>query len=331
MVAIGSIQLNSPLVLAPMAGATNPPFRKLCREMGAGMVVTEMVSARGIVNDDRKTWSLVDIQPDEHPVSVQLFGCEPDELAEAARKVAEAGADAVDVNMGCPMKKVVRTGRGAALLKDPSRVEAIARAMSSAVDIPVTAKIRAGWEDANAVDVGKALESGGAAAVAIHGRTRSDMYDHHVDLDAIAELHAAVNIPVIGNGDVRDRASHDRMRSTGCDAVMVARGCLGRPWIFADLVAHLDGDVSPVAPGPDEVEAIVLRHLALYVDAFGEHRTCLEFRKHALWYFRGGAGEQAVRSRMRGMTSVDAVRDAVSAGVDALRTAESLAPNGTNG
>lgn len=309
-----------------MAGATNPPFRKLCRELGAGLVVTEMVSAKGIVNDDPKTWSYVDLQPDEHPVAVQLFGCDPHELAEAARKIEAVGADAVDVNMGCPMKKVVRTGRGAALLKEPSKIEAIARAMTDAVSIPVTAKIRAGWEDANAVDVGKALENGGAAGVTIHGRTRSDMYEHHVDLDAIADLKQAVGITVIGNGDVRDRASCDRMfKATGCDAVMVARGCLGNPWIFEELRTHLAGEDRSVDRSPEAVRAMVFRHLALYVASFGERRTCLEFRKHALWYFRDTPGYAVLRQHMRKMDSADAIREAVDAAVRALATAEEAA------
>lgn len=325
MTALGNIPLDPPLVLAPMAGATNPPFRKLCRELGAGLVVTEMVSAKGIVNDDPKTWSYVDLQPDEHPVSVQLFGCEPDELAEAARKIEAVGADSVDVNMGCPMKKVVRTGRGAALLKEPGKIEAIMRAMSDAVSIPVTAKIRAGWEDANAVDVGKALEAGGAAGVTIHGRTRSDMYEHHVDLDAIAALKDAVSIAVIGNGDVRDRESCDRMFATGCDAVMVARGCLGNPWIFAELNAHLRGDTATVDRGPNAMREMVTRHLDLYVESFGEPRTCLEFRKHAIWYFKDTAGRDVLRSRMRKLTSRAAIADAIEAAVQAIETAEQTA------
>ncbi len=315
---LGNIPLDPPLVLAPMAGATNPPFRKLCRELGAGLVVTEMVSAKGIVSNDVKTWSYVDIRPDEHPVSVQLFGCEPDELAEAARRIEAVGADSVDVNMGCPMKKVTRTGRGAALLQDPGKVERIMRAMTDAVRIPVTAKIRAGWEDANAVDVGHALEAGGAAGVTIHGRTRSDMYERHVDLDAIAELKAAVGIAVIGNGDVRDRDSCDRMFATGVDAVMIARGCLGNPWIFEDLRAHLAGAPAPSERTPEAIRVMVLRHLALYIESFGEHRTCLEFRKHALWYFKGTDGLPVLRSRMRGMDSAAAIRDAVEAAVQAL-------------
>ena len=319
MVRLGTLQFDTPLVLAPMAGATNAPYRKLCVEQGAGLVVTEMVSAKGIINDDPKTWSLVDIQPDEHPVAVQLFGCDPAELAEAAQRMEAMGADAVDVNMGCPMQKVVKTGRGAALLKDPNKIEAIARAMSDAVSIPVTAKIRAGWEDANAVEVGRALEQGGAAGVTIHGRTRSDMYEHHVDLEIIRELKAAVGITVIANGDVKDRASCARMfETTGCDAVMIARGCLGNPWIFADLKAFLRDDAQPAARQPDDIGRMVHRHLELYVDSFGDRRTCLEFRKHALWYFRDTPGRDVLRARMNRMTEIDAVREAIDAAVASL-------------
>jgi nifR3 family TIM-barrel protein len=284
------------------------------------MVVTEMVSAKGIVADDPKTWSLVDILPDEHPVAVQLYGCEPNELAEAARRIEAVGADSIDVNMGCPMKKVVRTGRGAALLRDPHKVEAIVRAMTTAVDIPVTAKIRAGWEDANAVDVGRALENGGAAGVTIHGRTRSEMYNDHVDLDVIAELKHAVGITVIGNGDVRDIASCDRMfERTGCDAVMVARGCLGNPWLFTELAGHLRGQPVTIDRSPDAIRAVVRRHLALYVEFYGARRTCLEFRKHALWYFKNTPGHAVLRRLLARLETIDAVESAIDQATVALR------------
>lgn len=305
-----------------MAGATNPPFRLLCREQGASLVVTEMVSAKGIVHDDPKTWSLVDVQPQEHPVAVQLFGCEPDELAEAARRIEEVGADAVDVNMGCPMKKVVRTGRGAALLQNPPKIERIMRAMSDAVSIPVTAKIRAGWETSNAVDVGRAIEAGGGAGLAIHGRTRTDMYNHHVDLDVIAEVSDAVDIAVIGNGDVRDLASYDRMMATGCDAVMVARGCLGNPWLFAELAAHARGESWVADRSAEGRRAMMHRHIDLYVHHLGARRTCLEFRKHALWYVRGTDGEQPLRALLRGLERVEDVKAAVDAACDAIAVGE---------
>lgn len=315
---LGALTFDSPLVLAPMAGATNPPFRLLCREQGAGLVVTEMVSAKGIVSDDPKTWSLVDVQPDEHPVAVQLFGCEPDELAEAARRIEAVGADAVDVNMGCPMKKVVRTGRGAALLQDPPKVERIMRAMSDAVAIPVTAKIRAGWEASNAVEVARAIEGGGGAGLAIHGRTRSDMYNHHVDLDVIADVAAAVDIAVIGNGDVRDLESYDRMMATGCDAAMVARGCLGNPWLFAELAAHARGERHEADRSAEGRRRMMHRHVDLYVAHLGARRTCLEFRKHALWYVRGTAGEEPLRARLRGLERVEDVKAAIDAACDAM-------------
>ena len=315
---LGPLNIDSPLVLAPMAAVTNAAYRALCREQGAGLVVTEMVSARGVVAGDERTWRFVDLQPGESPVAVQLFGCDPDLLAEAARRVVERGADAVDVNMGCPMKKVVRTGRGAALLREPAKIEAIMRAMSDAVDVPVTAKIRAGWETSNAVDVARAIEAGGGAGVAIHGRTRSDMYEHHVDLDVIAEVVDAVDITVIGNGDIRDVPSAARMRDTGCQGLMVARGCLGNPWIFAELTAWLDGRDETVERTPDRVLGMMLRHFDLYVQAFGETKSCLDFRKHALWYLKGTPGEAVLRRRMRGLDSVEAVRTALTDACAAL-------------
>jgi nifR3 family TIM-barrel protein len=319
---IGTIVVDPPIVLAPMAAVTNPPYRKLCREQGAGLVVTEMASARGIVDGDRKTWSLVDIQPDEHPIAVQLFGADPEELARAAVQVVDVGADVVDVNMGCPMKKVVRTGRGAALLRDPARVEAIVSAMTEAVSVPVTAKIRAGWDDANAVEVARALESGGASAVTIHGRTRSDLYAHHADLDVIADVKRSVGITVIGNGDVCDVASCDRMfERTGCDAVMVARGCLGNPWLFAELRAHLAGTRADVDRSPHGVRQMVLRHLALYAESLGPQRAALEFRKHALWYFKGSPAEPAFRALLPTLTTLEHLYEAVDTACAALRPA----------
>jgi nifR3 family TIM-barrel protein len=322
---LGSLDIDSPLVLAPMAAVTNAAYRAICREQGAGLVVTEMVSARGVIAGDERTWRFVDLQPDEAPVAVQLFGCEPDALAEAARRVVERGADAVDVNMGCPMKKVTRTGRGAALLREPSKIEAIMRAMSDAVDVPVTAKIRAGWETSNAVDVARAIEAGGGAGVAIHGRTRSDMYEHHVDLDVIAEVVDAVDITVIGNGDVRDVESAARMQSTGCQGLMVARGCLGNPWLFAELSAWLRGESVRVQRTGDRVLAMMQRHFDHYVAMFGPVKACLDFRKHALWYLRGTPGESVLRRRMRGLDSVEAVREALAAACAAFDDDEAAA------
>jgi tRNA-dihydrouridine synthase B len=314
--------IDPPVVLAPMASVTNPPYRRLCREMGAGMVVTEMIFARGLAERNEKSLEMLDIRPNEHPVSVQLYGREPDELAEAARIVEEAGADAVDLNMGCPMRKVVNSGHGAALLREPDVVEEIFEAMTDAVSIPVTGKIRAGWEDSSAVEVARAIQNGGGAAVTIHGRTRCDMYDGHADLAVIRELKEAVEIAVIGNGDVADWVTARRMFSiTGCDAVMVARGCLGNPWAFAEIAADLRGEPVPDAPSAAERGRVLRRHADLYIETYGEHRTTLEIRKHLLWYFRDTPAESVLRKRLRGIDSNAAIDEAIDA---AVRACENL-------
>ena len=282
--------MDVPVVLAPMAAVTNPPYRMLCRELGAGLVVTEMIYAVGLIHGDKKSTKMLDIRSTEHPVSVQLYGKRPEDLAAAAVIVQEAGADSVDLNMGCPMRKVVSSGHGAALLRDPERVFEIFSAMSSAVDIPVTGKIRAGWEDSNAVEVAQAMASGGAKAVTIHGRTKCDMYDGHADLNVIRKLKENVDIVVIGNGDVCDAVSARRMFAvSGCDAVMVARGALGNPWVFAEIKADLAGE-SYEPPTVQEKVVVLRRHIDLYLETFGEHTTCRQIRKHLLWYFRGTPG-----------------------------------------
>ncbi len=309
---IGGVFIDPPVVLAPMAGVTNPAFRRLCREQGAGLVVTEAALATGLIAGNERTWRLVDLQAGEHPIAVQLYACAPEPLAHAAALVAEAGADMVDLNMGCPMRKIVRSGYGAALLNDPVRIEKMFAAMSAAVDVPVTGKIRAGWEQSNVSEIVRAIENGGGAAVTIHGRTRSDFYGHHADLDLIAEAKRAVQIPVIGNGDVRDAESALKMVSaTGCDAVMVGRGAYGNPWIFAELRAAFHGETHNADRGPDARTAMVLRHLDLYLDCFGERRTCLEFRKHALWYYRGTPAEPYIRKHLRSLTSEQTLRSLI--------------------
>lgn len=314
------VVLDPPVVLSPMAAVTNPPYRMICREMGAGLVVTEMIHARKLVEGDERTWQMLDIRPSEHPVSVQLFGNEPSVLAEAAAIVAEEGADVVDLNMGCPMRKVVSNGCGAGLLEDTKLIYEIFRAMSDAVDVPVTGKIRAGWEESNAVDVGRAMQDGGAAAVTIHGRTRSDMYDGHVDLAIIAELKKAVDMVVIGNGDVHDWQSARRMfHTTGCDAVMVARGALGNPWVFRELAADLAGEEVPARPDLAEKRRTLARHVDLYIDTFGEERTTFEIRKHLLWYFRGTPGEKTLRRKLKDLHSRADIMRAVDAACEACR------------
>ncbi|MBA2662298.1 MAG: tRNA dihydrouridine synthase DusB [Bradymonadaceae bacterium] len=310
--------IDPPIVLSPMAAVTNPPFRAICRELGAGMVVTEMVNAVQLANGCQRTLELVDLRPGERPVGVQLFGCDPGALAAAAQVAQELGAASVDLNMGCPMRKIVTSGQGAALLRQPKLVYEIFRAMSDAVDIPVTGKTRAGWEQTDAIDIAHAMADAGAAAITIHGRTRSAMYDGHVDLAIIRELKRAVDIKVIGNGDVCDYVSARRMFAvTGCDAIMVARGCLGNPWVFRELAADLRGEPVPQSPTPTEKAQLLANHLALYVETFGEARTCLEIRKHLLWYFRGTPAEKILRARMRDMTSTTHVEEAIAAAMAA--------------
>ncbi len=304
--------VDPPVILSPMAAVTNPPFRKLCREMGAGLVVTEMIYARGLIHRDKKSMRLLDLRPEENPVSVQIYGKELDELAQACQIVQEAGANSVDLNMGCPMKKVVSSGHGAALLKDTEKVYQIFKSMSEAVDIPVTGKIRAGWEDSNAVEVAQAMESGGAAAVTIHGRTRSDMYDGHADLRVISELVKAVNIKVVGNGDVSDYISARRMFSvTGCDAIMVARGCLGNPWVFREIAADLRGESIPERPTIEGLEETVSKHVQLYIDDFGIEVTSRQIRKHLLWYFRDTPAEVVLRLALKNIETQDDIKRAI--------------------
>jgi tRNA-dihydrouridine synthase B len=315
--------IDSPVVLSPMAAVTNPPYRMICREMGAGLVVTEMIHARKLCEGDERTWKMLDIRPSEHPVSVQLFGNDPGALGEAAAIVAEHGADAVDLNMGCPMRKVVSGGCGAGLLEKPKLINRIFRAMSEAVDVPVTGKIRAGWEESCAVEVGRAMQDGGAAAVTIHGRTRSEMYDGHVDLAVIAELKEAVDMVVVGNGDVRDWQSARRMfHTTGCDAVMVARGALGNPWVFREISADLRGEPVPAPPTLDEKRKTLARHVDLYIETFGEERTRFEIRKHLLWYFRHTPGEKTLRRTLSDLESRADIMQAVDAACEACRQAE---------
>ena len=310
--------VDPPVVLSPMAAVTNPPFRKLCREMGAGMVVTEMVSDKGLVHGSERTLRMVDLQPEEAPVGVQLYGRDPAMMAEAAAIAESMGADLVDVNMGCPMRKVVSSGHGAALLREPERVAEIFSAMSEAVDIPVTGKTRAGWEDTDAIEVARAMDRSGAAALTIHGRTRGEGYEGHADLAVIRELVKAVEMPVIGNGDVCDWRSTRRMfHATGCDGIMVARGALGNPWVFREILADLRQDPLPDRPGAQERRAMIRRHVALYVEHVGPERTCREIRKHLLWYFRETPGEKILRRRLGSMETIDDVHQAIDAAIEA--------------
>ena len=296
---IGNITLKNPLILGPMAGVTDQPFRRLCAEAGAGLVCCEMISANALKYGNRKTFDLIDIAGDEHPVSLQLFGPEADVFRTAIDKIRDFPYDILDINMGCPMPKIVNNGEGAALMRDPERAEEIVRACVEESDRPVTVKIRAGFSESekNAADLARRIERAGAAAVAVHGRTREQYYTGRADWDVIREVKEAVSIPVIGNGDItRPEDAARMMKETGCDLVMIARGARGNPWIFSETAAFLNGEEVPARPSLKEVHDMILRHARMQLEAKDVHIAICQMRKHAAWYTTGLPGSSALRA-----------------------------------
>lgn len=306
---IGRLALKNAIWLAPMAGITDLPFRTLVREFGCGLAFTEMVSAAGLVRGMGKTCRYLDSAPEDRPLGVQLFGADPNTLAEAARITADRGADVIDVNMGCPVKKVVKTGAGAALMRDPRRVAAILQALRKATDLPMTVKIRSGWRprEINALTIGRIAEEAGVDAVTLHPRTADQGFSGSADWRLIAALKDRLRIPVIGSGDVRLPGDAARMFSeTGCDGVMVGRGGLGNPWLIANILRLLSGESVSTPSLEDRVE-IIHRHLAKAVDYYGEKVGIRDFRKHLLWYtkgLRGGAQFRAAAGQISDPASV---------------------------
>lgn len=289
---IGHLQLKNNVFLAPMSGITDLPFRTIVRSFGCGLAFTEMVSGSGLIRGTEKTFRYLASSPADRPLGVQLFGCDPDTLAKAARIATERGADLLDVNMGCPVKKVAKTGSGASLMRDPVRVAAVLRAVRRASVLPLTVKIRAGWNarQVNAVEVGQIAEECGVDAVILHPRTADQGFAGLSDWGLIAALKERLHIPVIGSGDIRCPEDAARMlRETGCDGVMVGRGVLGNPWIIANILSHLaGGGIS--APSLAEREETIRRHLALAIDFYDERVGTRDFRKHLLWYTKGLRG-----------------------------------------
>lgn len=296
---IGNAVLENNVILAPMAGVTDLPFRLLCREQGAGCVVTEMVSAKAILYNNKNTQALLRIDPGERPAAVQLFGSEPDIMADIAARLEDGPYDFIDVNMGCPVPKIVNNGEGSALMKDPGRAQAVLTAMVKAVKKPVTVKFRKGFNDSsvNAVEFAKMAESCGVAAVAVHGRTREQYYSGRADWDIIRRVKEAVKIPVIGNGDIFTPQDAGRMlEETGCDGIMVARGAKGNPWIFKRINHYLDtGELLP-GPSAEEVRAMILRHGRMLVRFKGEQTAMREMRGHMAWYTKGMPRSAALRN-----------------------------------
>lgn len=287
---IGEIKLAAPLALAPMAGITDLPFRLICRRLGCGMTVSEMVSAKGLLYKNVKTTEMLRIDDGERPTAIQLFGSVPEELAEAARMVEASGADMIDFNMGCPVPKIVNNGEGSALMKQPQLAHDILAAMVRAVKIPVTVKFRAGWDDSNrnAVEIAKAVETAGVSAVAVHGRTRQQFYEGKADWGIIAEVKQAVKVPVFGNGDIFTVEDGLMMLAeTGVDGLMIGRGADGNPWIFRELAAVLRGEERPAAPSLQERLAQAAEHLDMLIDYKGEHISVKEMRRHISAYLKG--------------------------------------------
>ncbi len=298
---IGNVELENPLILAPMAGVTDLPFRLLCREQGCGAVYTEMVSAKAIYYKNRNTKTLMEVDPAEGPVALQLFGSDPDILSRMAAQAEEGPYAWIDINMGCPVPKVVGNGEGSALMKDPRLVEQILTATVKRVKKPVTVKIRKGFDSAsvNAVEIARIAESCGAAAVAVHGRTREQYYSGTADWEIVRQVKEAVKIPVLGNGDVFAPEDAARMmEATGCDGVLIARGARGNPWIFSRSLHYLEtGEVLPL-PSARDIRQEILRHLELQIQYKGPVLGIMEMRKHAAWYTAGMPHSAALRDRI---------------------------------
>ncbi|MCT4604585.1 MAG: tRNA dihydrouridine synthase DusB [Marinisporobacter sp.] len=298
---IGNVELENNVSLGPMAGVTDLTFRLLCKEQGVGLVYTEMVSCKGLYYNDKKTEQLLRIDEQEKPVALQIFGSEPDIMAKAAQRLNDHGNTIVDINMGCPTPKIVKNGDGSALMKNPQLVGQIVKAVANATDKPVTVKIRKGWDDSsvNAVDIAKIAEENGAKAIAVHGRTREQFYTGKADWHIIKEVKKAVNIPVIGNGDVFTVEDAIKMKEiTNCDGIMIARGAQGNPWIFQRVAHYMKtGELLP-EPIAEEKIKMALRHLEMLIENKGEYIAVREIRKHMGWYLKGIRNSAKIRGDM---------------------------------
>lgn len=313
---IGSVKLDNQLILAPMAGVTDLPYRLLCKEQGCGLVYTEMVSAKAILYHNKNTNSLLEVAEGEGPVAVQLFGSDPDIMAEIAARIQEGPYDIIDVNMGCPVPKIVNNGEGSALMKNPDLVYRILSAMVKAVRKPVTVKFRKGFDDqhVNAVEIAKAAQAAGVSAVAVHGRTREQYYSGTADWSIIRQVKAAVSIPVIGNGDIFEPQDAKRMlMETGCDFLMLARGVRGNPWLFHRTNHYLKtGELLP-PPDAAQVKAMILKHAGLQLKYKGDYIGVRELRKHVAWYTTGLAYSAALRQEINQAETMDDLKKLIEA------------------
>lgn len=311
---IGSVTLDNNLILAPMAGVTDLPFRLLCKEQGAGLICTEMISAKAIHFKNKNTESLMEIDERERPVSLQLFGSDPDLMADIAAQIEHRNFDILDINMGCPVPKVVNNGEGSALMKNPRLVHEIIRKVSGAIKKPVTVKFRKGFTEdcVNAVEIARIAQDAGAAAVAVHGRTREQYYSGKADWDIIRQVKEAVSIPVIGNGDVDSPEKAKQMQQeTGCDGIMIGRAVRGNPWLFSRILHYQE--TGELLPKPDirEVKEMMLRHARLQLEYKGEYTGMREMRKHVAWYTAGMPHSAAVRRLVNEVESYEQLEELV--------------------